>query len=120
MRYFAKINDNNIVTEMLTATNDEINSGKVDNCIETDYYTRGNVHVGNDYKPDGGIPLRGNFAGVGFTYDPTHNVFYAPKRFPSWTLNQTTWEWESPTPYPTDGKQHVWDENSISWKQAGT
>jgi hypothetical protein len=119
MRYFAKLDKNNIVTEIITATNDEINAGKVNDCIETDYYTRGNVHVGSDHRPDEGIPLRGNFAGVGFTYDKTHDVFYAPQRFPGWTLSQTTWEWEAPTPYPTDSKQYVWDEKSNSWKLPG-
>jgi hypothetical protein len=119
MRYFAKINNEHIVTEIVTATDDEINSGKVDGYIETDYYTRGNVHVGVDYTPDSGHALRGNFAGVGFTYDPVHDVFYAPQRAPGWTLNQTTWEWEPPTPCPTNDKQHWWDENTNSWKQAG-
>ena len=79
--------------------------------IQTSYNTIGNQHT------QGGIPLRGNYAGVGYTYDAEHDVFYAPQPFPSWTLNQSTWLWEAPTPMPTDGKLYVWDEPTTSWKE---
>ena len=65
--------------------------------------------------PDGGVALRGNHAGIGFTYDKTHDVFYPPKRFASWHLNENTWLWEPPTPEP-EGKNHYWDEPTLSWK----
>jgi len=85
--------------------------------IQTSYNTRGGVHYGADGKPDGGVALRGNYAGVGYSYDQTHDVFYAPQPFPSWTLNQTSWLWEAPTPMPTDGKPYVWDEPTRAWKE---
>jgi hypothetical protein len=78
--------------------------------IQTSYNTHGNQH------PEG-RPLRGNYAGVGFTYDATNDVFYAPQPFASWTLNQSTWLWEAPTPYPQDGKLYQWDEATTSWKE---
>ena len=83
--------------------------------IQTSYNTRGNVHYGADGNPDGGTALRGNYAGIGYTYDQVNDVFYAPKPFNSWTLNNSTWTWEAPTPYPTDGKQYRWDEATTSW-----
>lgn len=76
--------------------------------IQTSYNTYGNKHPENR-------PLRGNYAGVGYTYDATNDVFYAPQPFPSWVLNQSTWLWESPTPMPADGKIYRWDEPSTSW-----
>jgi hypothetical protein len=82
---------------------------------QTSYNTRGNVHYGVDGQPDGGIALRGNYAGVGYTYDIVNDVFYAPSPFPSWVLNEATWIWESPVPYPTDGKYYIWDESTVSW-----
>jgi len=85
--------------------------------IQTSYNTRGNVHyLPNSDEPSGQPGLRGNYAGIGFTYDPSHDVFYAPQPFPSWVLNHDTWTWEAPTPYPTDGKLYVWDEATTSWK----
>ena len=73
--------------------------------IQTSYNTRGNVHYGQDGNPDGGVALRGNYDGIGYTYDQGNDVFYAPQPYPSWTISAATnWIWQSPTPYPTDGK----------------
>lgn len=79
--------------------------------IQTSYNTQGNQHT------QGGTPLRGNYAGVGYTYDAVNDVFYAPQPFPSWSLNTNTWLWEAPTPMPTDGKLYVWDEPTVAWKE---
>jgi len=65
----------------------------------------------------GGTPLRGNFAGVGHTYDIQNDVFYDPQPFPSWTLNTSTWLWESPVAYPQDGKLYKWNETAQSWDE---
>ena len=76
--------------------------------IQTSYNTKGNQH------PEG-RPLRGNYAGIGFVYDQANDVFYEPKPYPSWTLNKTTWLWESPISYPDDGKSYKWDESAKNW-----
>jgi hypothetical protein len=59
--------------------------------------------------------LRGNYAGIGYTYDSVNDVFYAPKPYASWTLNQSTWLWEAPVPMPTDDQLYKWDEASLNW-----
>jgi hypothetical protein len=79
--------------------------------LQTSYNTYANQH------PEG-RPLRGNYAGIGFTYDAKNDVFYAPQPFPSWLLNETTWTWESPTPYPTDNKMYSWDEVNQVWVES--
>jgi hypothetical protein len=78
--------------------------------IQTSYNTHGNQH------PEG-RPLRGNYAGIGFTYDSTNDVFYAPQPYPSWILNNTTWLWEAPVAYPTDGKAYTWNETIQNWSE---
>jgi hypothetical protein len=83
--------------------------------VQTSYNTKGNVHYGQDGQPDGGIALRGNYAGVGHTYDIVADVFYAPQPFPSWVLNNSTSIWEAPTPMPTEGGPYRWDEATSSW-----
>jgi hypothetical protein len=117
MSHYAKILDGKVV-QVIVAEADFFN-GFVDsspgNWIQTSYNTRGNIHYGQDGQPDGGVALRGNYAGIGYIYDQAHDVFYAPSPFPSWTLNQTTWTWEAPTPMPTDGKAYIWDEATTSW-----
>ena len=117
MSHFAKV-QNGVVTEVIVAEQDFINSGLVgpaSEWVQTSYNTRGGVHYGEDGQPDGGTALRGNYAGIGYTYDSTHDVFYVPQPYPSWTLNNTTWMWEPPVPYPTDGKFYQWDETAKNW-----
>ena len=110
MSHFAQVIDG-IVQKVIVAEQDFIDTlFDKENWIQTSYNTYGNTHK------LGGTPLRGNFAGVGFTYDHLNDVFYAPQPFPSWTLNKTTWLWESPTAYPNDNKMYVWDEPTLSWK----
>ena len=58
---------------------------------------------------------RKHYAGVGYSYDKTKDAFIPPQPFPSWTLNETTYLWEPPTTYPTDGKLYNWDESTKSW-----
>lgn len=57
--------------------------------IQTSYNTYGNQHN------QGGTPLRGNFASVGFIYDSKHDVFYSPKPHPNSVLNTDTWTWDT-------------------------
>ena len=61
------------------------------------------------------LALRGNYAGVDYTYDSKLDVFYAPQPYPSWILNDTTYLWEPPIPYPQDGKIYTWDEETLKW-----
>ena len=118
MSHFAKVCDGKVI-QVIVAEPDFFNTF-VDTSpgqwLQTSYNTRGGVHYGQDGNPDGGVALRGNYAGIGYTYDATRDVFYAPQPFASWTLSQTTWLWEPPVAYPIDGKRYIWDEPTVSWK----
>ena len=83
--------------------------------LQTSYNTRGGVHYGQDGQPDGGVALRGNYAGIGYTYDAINDVFYAPQPYPSWTISAPTWEWQPPVPYPSTGGPYTWDEATQTW-----
>lgn len=72
--------------------------------------------VATDTDSYGGIGLRANYAGIGYTYDSVNDVFYAPQPYPSWILDHTDWLWDAPVPYPTDGEYYIWDEDTVSWK----
>ena len=110
MAHFAKVN-NGIVQQVIVAEPeffDTFVDSSPGTWLQTSYNTHGNQHPENR-------PLRGNYAGVGYTYDRTNDVFYAPQPYPSWTLNQTTWLWEAPTPHPNDDKRYSWNESTTSW-----
>ena len=120
MSHFAKVIDG-IVQQVIVAEQDFIDSGAVgdaSNWVQTSYNTRGGVHYNpNSNEPDGGIALRKNYAGMGYTYDETRDAFIAPKPYPSWELNEDTCRWDSPTPYPDDGKEYIWNEDTTSWDE---
>jgi hypothetical protein len=119
MGHFAKV-VNGVVQQVIVAEPDFFDSF-VDTSpgawIQTSYNTRGNIHYGLDGEPDNGIALRGNYAGIGYTYDRENDVFYAPKPYPSWTLSEETWLWNPPIPYPDDGKRYLWNETDQTWQE---
>jgi hypothetical protein len=119
MSHFAKVVDGK-VTQVIVAEPDFFTTF-VDSSpgawIQTSYNTKGGIHYGQDGKPDGGVALRGNYAGVGYTYDSVNDVFYAPQPFASWTIKAPEWTWEAPTPMPTDGKPYKWDEATKTWTE---
>ena len=118
MSHYAKV-VNGIVTQVIVAEADFFNTfvdSSPGTWIQTSYNTRGNVHYEpNSNTPDGGIALRGNYAGIGYNYDAVNDVFYPPQPFPSWTLDNTTWLWVPPTPKPVDGKFYSWNESIVNW-----
>jgi len=118
LSHFAKVLDGRVI-QVIVAEPDFFNTfvdSSPGQWIQTSYNTRGNVHYGPDGEPDGGVALRGNYAGIGYLYDHASDVFYAPQPFQSWALNNTTWLWEPPVAYPTDDQLCVWDEATVGWK----
>jgi hypothetical protein len=124
MAHYAFLDDNNIVTEVIVGRNeDEVVDGISD--WET-YYgeLRGQRCVRTSYNNN----IRKNFAGVGYTYNESADVFVSAQPYPSWTLNEVEWLWESPVPQPAtvpdgthifdDGNaagSWVWDESTVDW-----
>ena len=114
MSHYAKVVDGKVV-QVIVAEQDFFNTfvdSSPGTWVQTSYNTKGNQHPN-------GTPLRGNYAGVGYTYDVHNDVFYAPQPYPSWVLNTTTWLWEAPTAYPQDGNVYLWDEGTTSWVMYG-
>jgi len=121
MAHYAFLNSLNEVTEVITGRDeDEVVQGISDwesyygnernqVCKRTSYSTKGGVHL------NGGAPFRKNYAGVGYKYDEQRDAFIPPKPFDSWTLNEDTCLWDSPVPYPTDGKHYFWFEPNQEW-----
>ena len=60
--------------------------------------------------------FRKRFAGLNFTYDSVKDAFISPQPFNSWTLNETTLDWDAPVSRPDDGNNYVWDEASTLWR----
>jgi len=120
MAHYAFLDENNIVTEVITGK-DEGEEGRDweqwygefrgQVCKRTSYNTIGGVHT------NGGTPFRKNYAGIGYTYDPVRDAFIPQQPFASWLLNAGSCLWEPPVSMPTDGKMYQWDEETVSWKE---
>ena len=104
MSHFAKINSSNVVTEVIVAEQDFINSGAVGDSF---------LWVQTSYNSN----FRKNFAGVGGTYDKTRDAFIPVKDYASWTLDDATCQWTSPVAYPDDDKEYTWNEDTTNWTE---
>jgi len=142
MAHFAKLGANGKVIQVLTLDNkDMLNADGVEDetvgqqyleqhnnwpaqmWIQTSYNTVGNQHR------NGGTPLRGNYAGIGYTWDEDDQIFWPKKPYASWVKNTTTANWQSPigdAPALTaeqisqnEANTHrwfyVWNEDGQSW-----
>ena len=121
MSYFAKIDSDGIVVQVIAIEKDMLDTGNwgdPNDWVQTSYNTRGGVHYApSSIEPDGGIALRKNYAGIGYTYDKVRDAFIPPKSYPSWVLDEDTCQWNAPTPMPDDGNLYGWDEDGQSWNE---
>ena len=109
MSHFARVTAQGIVEQVIVAEQDFIDTlPDQTSWVQTSYNTQGGQH------PEG-RPLRKNYAGIGYTYDPVRDAFIPPQPYDSWTLNEDTCLWDAPVAYPDDGKSYTWDEATTNW-----
>ena len=128
MAHFAKLGANSKVIQVLTLDNkDMLNADGVEDesvgqqylethnnwpaqmWIQTSYNTQKNQHF------NGGTPFRGNYAGIGYTWDEDNQIFWTKSPYASWVKDTTTAEWKSPI-----GDAPVLTAEQTSQNEAGT
>jgi hypothetical protein len=121
MAHYAFIDENNIVTQVITGRDelDIVNSisdweefyskefGLM--CKRTSYNTVEGGHL------VGGVPFRKNYAGLGYSYNEELDAFIPPKIYDSWVFDNEKCIWVPPLEHPNDGKVYFWFEESESW-----
>lgn len=116
MAHFAKLDENNVVLAVHV-----VNNNVVENLPFPESEPIGVQFLIELYGYDlwkqtsYTASFRKNFAGIGYVYDAVLDAFIAPQPYPSWLLNTETCQWESPIPYPDDGKLYYWDESTLTW-----
>jgi hypothetical protein len=103
MAHFAKIDENNIVVNILKVPDEEEHRGEVylnaigfeGRWIQTSYNTFANEHRFGD------TPLRANYAVIGGIYNEEYDVFHTQRPNDQVILNTTTFIWEYPIPVPS-------------------
>jgi hypothetical protein len=112
MAHYAFLDENNIVTEVITGIDETELIEGLD--TETWYGNfRGQTCKRTSYNNN----IRKNYASIGWTYDEARDAFIPPKTFNSWTLDEATCLWQAPTPMPTDDKKYYWSEDDLTWKE---
>jgi len=114
MAHFAKIDENNIVTQVIVVHNNELLNGSEESEEKGIDFCEGLFGHRNWVQTSYNGTIRHNFANTGCTWDPDNNAFYSPKPYPSWSLDGD-FIWQAPVEYPNDGERYIWDEENQTW-----
>jgi hypothetical protein len=115
MAHFAKLDENNIVTEVVVVNNEVLL--RTDG-TESEY--KGKVFLNQLFGNATWVQtsyhgnFRKHYAGIGFRYDEVNDVFIDPSPYPSWSLDEN-FDWQPPTPMPIDDNLYEWNEETLSW-----
>ena len=125
MAHFAELDKDNKVLKILVFDNNDVEANGGDQSEQAAEYIKSSFGTSKDgvkwVQTSYNDNFRKQYAGMGFTYNPTADVFIAPQPYPSWSLNETTWDWDAPVIYPTivmmnDNRLGIyWDESGLVW-----
>ena len=135
MAHFAKISEEKEVITVLVINNEDVQNEQGEevesigqNFCQKTYNWPANLWIQCSYNTKqgvhqlGGTPFRGNYAGIGYSYDAENDVFLPPKPFDSWVKTDDNCNWKAPVDEPTTtleehqaGKRYVWNEDTTSW-----
>lgn len=119
MAHYAFLDENNIVTEVITGVDENVTKidtdgteiGGSSKAWETYYGNfRGQTCKRTSYNGN----YRKNYAGIGYKYDQDFDAFIPPQPYPSWKLDYTIYQWVSPVPVPEDVEGYVWKWSEIN------
>ena len=120
MAHFAELNSSNEVLRVIVVSNDDVNANGGDQHADAETFVTTIVP-----HSTGGVAwkqcsynhnFRKQYAGKGYTYNPSKDKFIADKPYPSWTLDSND-DWQAPVNKPDDGKIHYWNETDRKWEE---
>ena len=120
MAHFAELNSSNEVLRVIVVSNDDVNANGGDQHADAvtfvttivPHSTGGVAWKQCSYNNN----FRKQYAGKGYTYNPSKDKFIADKPYPSWTLDSND-DWQAPVNKPDDGKIHYWNETDRKWEE---
>jgi len=116
MAHFAKLDSNNIVTQIVVVDNSVlIKADGTESELKGKQFLNTLLGTATWKQTSYNATFRKNYAGIGYTYDNTLDAFISPKPFDSWTLNETTCQWEAPVSLPEDENLYGWNEDNQEW-----
>lgn len=119
MAYFAQLNENNLVTQVIavnnknTSTEDGVENENIGITFCKTLFGATTMWKQTSYN----ARFRKNYAGIGYEYNDSLDAFVPPKPYPSWILNEDNCKWYPPVPYPNNEYSYVWNETNLCWEQ---
>ena len=120
MAHFAELNSSNEVLRVIVVSNDDVDANGGDQHADAETFVTTIVP-----HSTGGVAwkqcsynhnFRKQYAGKGYTYNPSKDKFIADKPYPSWTLDSND-DWQAPVNKPNDGKRYSWNETDRQWEE---
>jgi hypothetical protein len=119
MAHFAQLDENNVVTQVIVVSNNELLDANGQEREELGVAFCQKLFGGNWKQTSYNHSMRKRYAGIGYSYNAAIDAFVPPKPFASWTLNSESASWDPPTPMPTaEGKLYSWNEETTSWDES--
>lgn len=119
MAHFARLDENNFVTEVIVVANKDIldENGEESEEIGIQFCKKLLGENTNWIQTSYNENFRKRFAGIGKKYIPETDIFTETKLYPSWNYNIDNDEWEPPIPKPEDGDNYTWEwnEDTQTW-----
>ncbi|NBO56828.1 MAG: hypothetical protein EBU84_20035 [Actinobacteria bacterium] len=117
MAHFAKLDENNVVTQVIVVHNNELMDNGVESEAKGIAFCQSLFPNTNWKQTSYNGNFRKNYAGIGYSYLPAPIDGFAPPRpYESWNLDLDTCQWVAPVPMPTDGKTYSWNETTQTWE----
>ena len=121
MAHFAKLDENNVVTQVIVVDNKDItdpHTGQEDEILGIAFCKK--LLGGNWKQTSYNNNTRVRYAGIGYSYNAALDAFVPPQPHASWTLDNDTADWVSPlgaAPALTDAEEEAnsfyrWDEDA--------
>ena len=120
MAHFAELNSSNEVLRVIVVSNDDVDANGGDQHADAETFVTTIVP-----HSTGGVAwkqcsynnnFRKQYAGKGYTYNSSKDIFIADKPYPSWTLDSND-DWQAPVNKPDDGKMYYWNETDRQWEE---
>jgi hypothetical protein len=101
MAEYIEINLSNTITNIIVADEDFVNSQNT-----FTYILRTDIPEENQDKII-----------IGYIFDSANTRFVPKKYYGSWIFDEVNYRWKSPVDMPIDGKEYIWNEDTISWEE---
>jgi len=124
MAHFAELDINNKVLQVVVISNEDVDANGGDQSVEAETFVATIV----PFVPFGGAwkqtsynnNFRKQYAGIGYSYNSSLDMFISPQPYPSWSLDSNG-NWKAPVTVPnvteisSNSLQITWDEDNQKW-----